>query len=133
MMKNKILTLSIFFSVILLGSQVAFSGTTKEGHSHAVHSMAEIMVHLNHYPSDSEKEDLRKIAKDSSTTMDEHVLIDAIIGLKHKASAAVKAKLQKIMKDDSAPDALRDLAGIIYNLNHKPDAADRKKLEYLIK
>lgn len=116
-----------FAFVIILCSQLIFAGED------AISTMATIMLHLNHYPSASEKDTLRKIVNNESATKNEHVLAQAMINLEHYAAPADKPKLEKIMEDKSASANERDLARIIYNIAHTPTAADKQTLQAMMK
>jgi len=128
-MNTRKLALSALLGLALLGGSAA---NADMGMSHAMkgpmHTMAGIIMHLNHYPSTEEKESLRAIIDDKAVSEYERVLAQALLNMKHKASAADKEKLQAIMNDASTPQQLRDMAAIVHGLNHMPSAADKKKL-----
>lgn len=96
-----------------------------------IKTMAQIMMNLNHYPSDSEKETLREISL-KSTDSYEKTMATAMMNLEHSATAADKKKLSKIIEDKAAPEDVKTLAKIIHDLNHKPTSDDKKKLKDLM-
>jgi len=112
---------------VLLAGFIITSQHVLAGGNGNVATMAKIIMHLNHFPSSSEKNDLKKIVS-SSSSEHEKTIAQAMINLHHSASSADKKKLKMIMSDGSASAALKDLAGIIYNLNHKPSSSDKQKL-----
>jgi len=120
-MKTRTLILPALFSLMLFNSPVLFADS--------IHTMANILMHLNHYPSDSEKTTLQNIANDSGSSKNERIIATAMINLHHKATAEDKEKLNKVMNDSSATSNERDMAAIIYNLHHKPTSADKEKLQ----
>jgi len=128
-MNTRKLVLSALLGLAMLGGSAANADVAM---SHAMngpmHTMAGIIMHLNHYPSAEEKDTLRAIVNDSTVSAHEHVLAQALLNMKHKASAADKEKLQEIINDASAPQQLRDMAAIVHGLNHMPSATDKKKL-----
>lgn len=126
-MKNKYLLVLLSVAGLMLGSQSALAVSA------AVREMAGIVMHLNHYPSDTEKVRLGAIAADKGSTEPERVIATAISNLEHKVTAMDADKLRKVTGDMSAPAEVRDLAGIVLNINHKPSAADKGKLEALAK
>ncbi len=132
-MKIRMLTFAIVFSLTFFGSQTAFAGSQKRAVSNAMHEMAKIMSHLNHFPSEAEKETLLKIIKNDSTTMRERMLAKSMHNLEHKATEPDKKKLSEIMEDESAPTHVRDMASIIFTLTHKPSATDKEKLSQMLK
>lgn len=119
-MKIRTLVLSAIVSLALFNSPALFADS--------IHTMAEILMNLNHHPSSSEIDTLKKIANDSGASENERAIATALINLDHKASPADKEKLSKIMNDQSASANERDMAAIIHSLNHKPTSADKDKL-----
>ncbi len=95
-------------------------------------TMAVILVDLNHFPTDAEKETLRAIVDDEAASEQERAVARAMINLQHKATAADKEKMKAIMDDESASANLRELAGIVYRLDHKPNDTDKAWLTELI-
>ena len=95
-------------------------------------TMAAILVDLNHFPTDAEKETLQAIVDDEVASEQERTVASAMINLQHKATAADKEKMKTIMDDESASANLRELAGIIYRLDHKPNDTDKAWLSALI-
>ena len=101
--------------------------------SDAIKTMAGIMVNLNHYPSDSEKQTLQGLVDNADTSANEKVLATAMINLQHSATAEDKTKLSAIMKDGKASADEKALAEIIHNLSHMPSGGDKKKLQAMMK
>lgn len=126
-MKNRIFLCFVSMVGLMLGTQSALAA------SGAVREMAGIMVHLEHYPSDSEKAKLKGIVDNKGSTVQERALASAISNLKHKAAAEDKEKLKQVMDDAAAPAEVRELAGIILNMSHMPSALDKGKLEKMMK
>ncbi|MGD8937796.1 MAG: hypothetical protein PVJ72_00325 [Gammaproteobacteria bacterium] len=116
--------------ILLLGLTQAVISQAIAGEDN-IETMAQIMLKLNHYPSDSEKETLRQISLSSTSSKYEKTMANAMINLEHSAKPEDKKKLSAIVKDDSAPEDVRTLAQIIHDVNHKPSAEDKKKLENL--
>jgi len=98
-----------------------------------IKTMANIMVHLEHYPSDSEKKMLMGISKSGSASMNSKTLAGAMINLEHKVNSADKPKLDAIVNDAKASENEKTLAKIILSLNHKPSDADKDSLNQMIK
>lgn len=118
--------LSICVVFLIAIAQPSFAGDQE-----SLKKMANIMMDLNHYPSDSEKNQLAEIAK---TSQSEHVktIANAMRNLHHSASAEDKRQLKQVMDDADAPDKIKSLAAIVYNLNHKPSAQDKQQLSTMI-
>ena len=97
----------------------------------AVQTMAGILVKLNHFASDAEKETLKKLIADKETTAHERVVAQALLNVQHKVAADDKAKLDAVLKEASAPESVKTLASTIVNLNHTPSDAEKEKLKKL--
>ena len=125
--------LAILF-MLFIYSQISTGGMPAniEADERAMHQMAEIMLHLNHYPDASGKEALKGIKGDSTASNHVRTLAAAMMNIQHYASAADKGKLQEIINDQSAPMEVRSLAGIILNLSHKPSSEDKEKLRHMM-
>ena len=96
-----------------------------------VQTMAGILANLNHFPSDAEKETLKKIADAKDTTAHERVIAQALLNVQHKVGADDKVKLDALIKDASASESVKTLATVIAGLNHMPSEADKEKLKKL--
>ena len=99
----------------------------------ALSSMANIMLHLNHYPSDTEKQQLQKFTSDMSLSGNVRTMAAALTNLEHTAKDEDKEKLSAIMKDANASESEKTLASVIYSVNHKPSDADKEKLSKIAK
>lgn len=111
---------------------LSFSGQIFAGEAAPVKTMADIMLKLNHYPSDGEKATLREIvhSKDASDT--QKALATAMINLQHKVSSQDVPKLKSVMQDNNASAGEKALANIIIGLNHSPSDTDKRALQKLI-
>ena len=119
----KILGLSLAF----LMTFVSYSAIASKGHGE-IKTMASILAGLNHYPSSSEKQQLKTIVDSSHASAHSRTIAQAMINLDHSVSGADKPKLQKIINDAKASENERDLANILLNLSHKASSADKHKL-----
>lgn len=115
------ITSIILTLALVLGAAPVFAAT-------AVQQMAQITMHLNHYPSDAEKQTLRGIADSAAATAGERTLATALINMEHKVGAADKQQLQALMKTDGASAEEKTLAEVLIGINHKPSSADVQKL-----
>ncbi|MFV2055849.1 MAG: hypothetical protein ACC707_05240 [Thiohalomonadales bacterium] len=117
---------TIFAFVCLL----TFSSMSLAGDSD-LKTMAQIMLKLNHYPSDAEKQTLKGIVSASSEAHHK-TLASAMINLQHKANAADIPKLKSIVSDGKASQSEKDMANILLGLNHSPSDADKAKLKNIM-
>lgn len=95
----------------------------------AIGTMAEIVINLKHFPSDSDKERLSTIVDGSDSSEAEVAVATAIANIEHQAKAADKEKLSAIVADESAPAQLRDVASVVLALNHMANESDIAMLE----
>ena len=93
--------------------------------------MAKILIHLNHYPSSTEKNQLSNIIKHANSDH-EKIVANAILNLHHSASSSDKKQLKNVMNDSSAPENLKNIARIVYHLNHKPTGSDKQTLAAIL-
>jgi hypothetical protein len=114
--------------VLLLGSVASLVNAAE---SKAVQTVAGILLHLQHYPTDADKQSLRQITEDESATKDERTVAQALINVRHTAAAADKAQLEAIVKNGKASTPVKTLAEIILKLNHMPSESDKEKLKAL--
>ncbi len=127
-MTNRSVMLTIISVCFLLISAPIYAGGDKA----AIDSMSNIMLHLNHYPSDSEKQQLSKFISDKSLSKNVRTMAQAMNNLEHKAIDSDKAKLSVIVSDQSASENERTLASVIQDLNHSPSDSDKQKLKKLL-
>ncbi len=126
-MKSKFLLVLLSGAGLMLGAASALAAST------AVREMADIMMHLEHYPSDADKATLNAIISDKSSTKQERVIATAISHVEHKVAAADAGMLRQVIGDVSAPPEVRDLASIVLNINHYASPEDKRKLEMMEK
>ncbi len=113
----------LLFLFLAVPSVVAASPATSE--------MAQIILHLNHYPSDDEKQSLRTIAASDQATAGERILAKALLNMEHKVGGADRERLRELARNQAAPAAERELADILLGLQHKPSAAAKERLRRL--
>ena len=100
--------------------------------SKAVQTMAKVLLSLNHFPSDAEKQTLKQIADDKATTAQERVLLSALASIQHTLSAGEKAKVEALLKDPAATEGVKTIATVLSKLNHMASDADKAALKKLI-
>ena len=111
--------------VVLTTANIALAGSA------AIGTMADITMHLHHFPTDADKSKLAAIIDDKSSSQEEVTIATALANLQHKVLEADAAKLQAIVVDSSASADARELAGILLNIAHMPSEADIAKLKVL--
>ena len=103
----------------------AFTGGLATADGHAIKTMADIAMTLNHFPSDDDKTALQGIVDNASSSEAEVTIATALINLQHKISDDDAAKLLTIVEDDAVDESARMLASIIMSINHS--AGDEAK------
>ena len=86
----------------------------------AIKQIADIVVSINHFPSDADKAALADIAGNDALPEGLRNMATAVSNISHAASAEGKAMMASIQASDTAPDRAKSLAGIIASLNHMP-------------
>ena len=86
----------------------------------AIKQIADIVVSINHFPSDADKAALADIAGNDALPEGVRNMATAVSNISHAASAEGKAMMAGIQANGEAPDRAKSLAGIIASLNHMP-------------
>jgi len=111
---------------------MASPAVAHEDGSSAMNTMAGIVMHLNHYPSDSEKQTLQQIIDDTHATAGERTLAGALQRMQHKVGGDDAEKLMSLKNNPQAEPAERELADILLGIAHHPSASDQKRLQQLM-
>jgi len=98
----------------------------------AISTMAGIVMHLNHYPSDSEKQTLKNIIQDDHATSGEKALAGALMRMRHSVQGADAAALQALTSDKQANHNERELADVLLGITHHPSSNDMRRLQSLL-
>lgn len=101
------------------------------GAGHAVPKMANILLELQHFPTDAQKATLAAIQNDSSYSDAERQVASAIANIQHKVSDADRERLSAIASDESLHESLRTLAKVLVGINHMLSDADKETLRKL--
>lgn len=100
-------------------------------HDASIKNMAGIIMHLNHYPSDNEKQELAAIAGDDDLTPGERTLAGALMRMKHAVEGKDAAALRALAADKHAAPDERELADILLGIHHHPSGIDKQRLKAL--
>jgi hypothetical protein len=91
--------------------------------------MAEILLDLNHFPSDDDKSYLSEIAEAPGSSADEKALAGIISRIMHKPAEADSAALEAMINSKKSTPEVKILARAILSINHKPSADSIAALE----
>ena len=127
-MKNNHTKLALLVAVFILAFGTSTLYASPEHDESAVKAMANILMHVNHFPSSAEKKTLKKIADDGSNSGHVRAIANAMMHMQHAVSSADRKALNNIADDSSADSDTRELASILSHFNHKPSRSDKEKL-----
>jgi hypothetical protein len=119
------------FSVLLLPVTLVVAPLAAQ-QTKPVQAIANVLMTMNHFPDDAQKQSLKQLTDDKATTAQERVLLQALLNVQHTLSAADKPKVEALLKDPAATDAVKTLATILGKLNHQATDADKAVLKKLI-
>jgi len=97
----------------------------------AISTMAGIVMHLNHYPGNSEKQALANITRDGHATAGEKTLAGALMRMQHSVQGNDATALQSLVSDKQASRDERELADILLGISHHPSSSDMRRLQSL--
>jgi len=124
-MKKIIGSLLVLPILLWMSVPVAFAGDA------TINTMSGIVMHLQHYPSNAEKQVLAKITQNNHATAGEKVLAGALMRMQHAVQGSDAAALRSLMSDKQASHNERELADILLGINHKPSSSDMRRLKTL--
>ncbi|MEX0618928.1 MAG: hypothetical protein WDZ76_00930 [Pseudohongiellaceae bacterium] len=110
----------------------AFSQFALAADEDAAEAIAGILVDLNHFPSDAEKQTLMGISNDSSNSEAMQTIAMAIHDMQHQVSGPNADALNQIVTNDSASEEARKLAEIVLGITHMPSADAKAELQAMI-
>ncbi len=131
-------TRHFFFALILsLLTPLAIAGGgdkakhDKGPQAHAIYTMSKILLNLNHFPSDEEKEKLQAIIDDNDNSETMQTIAEAIRDMEHQVSGLHRRQLEAIAKNEAVDKGERTLAEVLVGINHSPDDEAKEKLKNL--
>lgn len=122
-----------YLSIIFLALIASMAQAGNEAEKSPVATMARILMDLNHYPTDKEKEKLQMIANSADNSAATRTIAMAIHNMEHSVTDADKAKLQALVAGNAASSEEKELADILLGITHYPGDKDRERLKSLKK
>ncbi len=104
-------------ATLLLVALIPFNQAVLADNDAAAKAIAEILVGLNHFPSDAEKAVLMDIAQDQSNGQGIRAVAQAVHDMQHSLSAESKEAMAQIMASDCADPRAKALAEIVSGIN----------------
>lgn len=90
--------------------------------------LADLILNVQHFASESQKETLMEIAGDSNNSEALRTIATALHEMQHSPSAAHEATLRDIVADDTASNEERLLAEVLAAFNHTASEGDEARL-----
>ncbi len=84
----------------------------------ALKQVADIVVSMNHFPSDDDKAALATIAANEELPQGLRDMATTITNIEHQPNEEGKAAMARIQESEEAPDRAKTLAGMIASFNH---------------
>ncbi len=94
-------------------------------------TLAGILIDMNHFPSEAQKEQLTAISDDADASANLRSIASAIAGIEHTPSAEAQAELNGILISEAASPEEKTLAGAVLRFQHALSVEDRAALEDL--
>lgn len=124
-MNTKILRKLIVLAAIGLFSQLATAQS--DPNAAAVKQIADIVVGLNHFPSDADIATLDGIIANGELAQGVRDMANTVANIEHSANEEGRGAMEAIQTSSQAPDRAKVLAGIIANFSH--GASDDSKAQ----
>jgi len=125
-MNTNFLKKIILVSAIGVFSQ--FAVAQNDGNAAAVKMIADIVVSLNHFPSDDDLDTLDQIIANSSLAPGVREMANTVASIEHTANEEGRGAMEAIQNNDQAPPQAKALASIIENFSHTASADAKKQL-----
>jgi hypothetical protein len=97
----------------------------------ALKEIANIVVSINHFPSDADKAALAKISGNEAYPQGIRDMATTVSNIEHAANDAGKAAMARIQASDQASASAKALAGMITNFNHMLNAEAKMTMAQL--
>lgn len=89
-----------------------------------VSTLAGILIDMNHFPSEAQKEQLAAISDDGDASDNLRAIASAVAGIEHAPSAEAQAELNGILVSEAASPAEKTLAGAVLRFRHAVSVED---------
>ncbi len=119
--------------LIIIISLASMTGTQAgDAHKSVIKRIAEITLSTNHFPSDSDKAELKSIMSNKNMNDSLRIIAHALHNIQHSVNSTDKKALNKIANDATSQPDIKLLAKILGNFNHNPSPEDSKTLKSII-
>ena len=120
--------------MLIVGLGISTELLSHSDHSKNIHikAIAEILLKMNHFPNDQEKQSLSDIIENEHSTDSEKTISMAIMNIQHKIGESDRQPLESIVSNEESSGAVKNLAKSVLNFNHSVDQADERKLQMIV-
>jgi hypothetical protein len=118
-------------AITIFGFFTQFSVAQDANNMAALKEIANIVVSINHFPSDADKAALAKISGNEDYPQGIRDMATTVSNIEHAANDAGKAAMARIQASDQAPASAKALAGMITNFNHMLNAEAKMTMAQL--
>ncbi len=120
--------LRILILLAAIGLFSRFATAQNDGNAMALKMIADIVVGLNHFPSDDDLDTLDQIIANSELAQGVREIANAVAGIEHSANEEGRGAMEAIQDNQQAPERVKVLAGIIESFNHTAGDGTKKQL-----
>lgn len=125
-MNSRLLPRLVMAAVFFCLSPVALADDAS-----ALRTITNVLLTLNHFPSDADKTALMAVANDESNSRAYRVVATAVHNFQHAATDSDKEALTAIMANARTTQAARELSRIVLELNHTASSEAKLDLQAL--
>jgi hypothetical protein len=120
-----------FILVTAFGLFSQFAMAQGDSNEAALKLIADIVVGLNHFPSDDDLETLDQIIANSGLAQGVRGMANAVASIEHTANEEGRGAMEAIQNNAQVPERAKTLAGIIENFSHNASDDDKAQLTRL--
>ncbi len=110
----------------------AFAPFAHGDNDEATGVIANVLVSLNHFPTDDDKAALQALVDDDNVGPAFKAVANAVIGIAHQASDDGKAALNRVIEAANADPRAKSLAEIVMGINHTAGDEARAALQAML-
>ena len=104
--------------VVVIGMFSQFSMAQNDGNAAALKLIADIVITINHFPSDDDLSTLDPIIAQSELAQGVRGMANAVANINHTADEEGRGTMEALQSNAQAPERAKVLAGIIENFAH---------------
>lgn len=122
-----------WLSITVLISYCLFAAPVLADDSDDIATIADILIHMEHYPDNAAKQKLENIVKNKSANKDIKELASVLGGLSHYLSDTDRKRLQTLSTSKTVDLDVKDIAKVLLNIKHKASDKQKARLKAYLK